>query len=64
MRHGQLLGFDPLILFLNFSRESLYLISSGGTKLQIIGPQYLIEFDPFNTVLICGMTKSGFTRKL
>ena len=40
----------------------MYLISAV-TKLQIIG-QYLIEFDPFNKVLTCRMTKSDFERKL
>ena len=63
MRHEQSLGFHLLILFLNFSRESVYLISSG-TKLQIIGSKYLIEFDPFNTVLTLGITKLDFEHKL
>ena len=62
MRHGHLLGFHLLTLFLIFSRESIYLISSA-TKLQIIGP-YLTEFDPVNIILTCGMTKSYFERKL
>ena len=61
MRQGQLLGFFLLISILNFSRESVYLISSVA-KLQTIGPQYLIEFDPFNTVFTCTMTKSKTTR--
>ena len=60
---GQSLGFHLLILFLNFSRESVCPVPSG-TKLQIFGSLYLIEFDPFNTVLTCRIRKSGFERKL
>ena len=44
-------------------RESVYFICQS-TKLQIIDPQQLIEFDPFNTDLTCGMTKSDSERKL
>ena len=63
MRYGQSLGFHILILFLIFCRESVYLKFSG-TKLQIIGLQYLIDFDPYNFVFTCGITKLDLERKL
>ena len=62
MGQGQSLGFHLLILLLNFSRESEYLICSSN-RLQIIGPEYLIEFDPINVFLTSGMKKSDFKRK-
>ena len=38
-------------------------VSSSGIKFRIIGPKYLIEFDPFSTVLICVITESNFERR-
>ena len=32
-------------------------------EFQMIGPKYQIEFDPFSTVLICGITKSDIERR-
>ena len=60
--HGQFLGFYLLISFLKMLKEVMF-FSSPGIKFQIIRPKYLIEFDPFSAVLICGMTKSDFERR-
>ena len=59
---GQFLGFYLLIAFLKMFKKIMFL-SSSGIKLQIIGRKYLVYFDPFSTVLICGITKSNFQHR-
>ena len=60
--HGQFLGFHLLVSFLKMLNEVMF-VSSSRIKFQMIGPKYLIEFDPFSTALICGITKSDFERR-
>ena len=43
--------------FLKMFKEVIF-FSTSGIKFQIIGPKYLIEFDPFSTALICEIAKS------
>ena len=49
--------FHILISFLKMFKEVIF-FSSSGIKFLLI-----IEFDPFCTVQICGITKSDFERK-
>ena len=60
---GQVSGLHCLILLIKEASVSKFFISFG-IKLHIIGPKYRSEFDPLQTVLTCGITKSGCERKL
>ena len=63
IRQGQVLGLYCLILLIREASVPQIFISFG-IKLHIIGPKYRSEFDPLQTVLTCGITKSGCERKL
>ena len=54
--------FPPFHFFFENVQWS-YVFSSFGIKFQIIEPKYLIELDPFSTVLFCKITKTDFERR-
>ena len=59
----QLPGFHVLILALNTTKLSEFLISIG-REFHINNPKYRNEFFPFKTLFTEGISKSGYNLKL